>query len=209
MKIPFHKRSGSHNHISTEILLKMKLIIAFIIAAFLQVHAEGYSQQITLSQKNARLEEVFKQIIQQTGYHFLYSTQALKDAKPVDIELNNASLKDALEQCFKGQPLTYVLENNTIIIKVLELPQPPVKGRVTNEKGEPIPGVSVVVKGTTTGTTTDVNGNYSLSISTDDKILVFSYIGMRTQEVLIGSQINIDIVLKEEAFGVERKGVFL
>lgn len=203
MKIPFHKNCGYKNHISSEILLKMKLTIALLIAAFLQVHAEGYSQQITLSQKNAQLEDVFKQIIQQTGCHFLYFTQALKDAKPVDIELDNATLTEALEYCFKGQPLTYVLKNNTVIVKAVEPPPPPIKGRVINEKGEPIPGVSIFVKGTTTGTTTDINGYYSLVVSPGDQILVFSFIGMSTQEVVIGSQTVIDIVLKEAAVGLD------
>lgn len=205
MKILLCNRCDLKNHISS-ILLKMKLVIALLIAAFLQVNAEGYSQQITLSEKNAQLEDVFKQIMTQTDYHFLYYTQALRDAKPVDVELTNASLSEALEQCFKDQPLSYVIDNNTVIVKMLK-PSPYIlNGKVTNKKGEPLPGVSVFFKGPTNvtynyvtiGTSTNANGEYELSITSDDKILVFSCIGMKSQEVELAGLTQLNIVMEDE-----------
>ena len=198
MKIPLTTRCGCKNHISSEILLKMKLTIILLIAAFFQVQAKGYSQQITLSQKNAQLEDVFKQIMKQTDYHFLYLSQALQDAKPVDIELKDASLTEALEQCFKGQYLTYILDDNTVIVKAVPPPPPPITGKVTNEKGEPIPGVSVVIKGSTKGTVTDTDGKYSIEVKENEKILVFSYIGMKTLEINIDGRLAINVVLQQE-----------
>src|ERR1035437_3854435 len=96
---------GCKNLISLETFLKMKLTIALLIATFVQINAEGYSQQISLSQKNAQLEQVFKQIMTQTSYHFLYNKQMLEAAKPVNIELTNVSLQEALAKCFDGQQI--------------------------------------------------------------------------------------------------------
>jgi len=195
MKIPLRIQCGFKNHISSHILLKMKLTIFLLIAAFFQVQAEGYSQQITLSQKNAQLEDVFKQIILQTNFHFVYYSQALQEAKPVDIELKNASLSEALEQCFKDQPLTYVIENNTVVVKIKELPPPPIKGLIINEKGETLPGANVIIKGTNKGTASDVFGNFSIDAKIGD-ILLVSFIGYVPQEIKITNLSNITVTLK-------------
>jgi len=198
MKIPLRIRCGCINHISSEFLLKMKLTIILLTIAFLQVNAAGYSQQITLTQKNAKLEDVFKQIMKQTDYHFLYLTPMLTKAKPVDIELHDASLSEALTQCFDGQPLTYVIENNTVVVRMKELPSAPVRGRVTSATGEPIPGVTVLVKGTNKGTATDGNGYYELQVSPEDKVLIFSGIGLKKQEIAISGLSQINVVMQIE-----------
>ena len=78
-----------------------------------------------------------------------------------------------------------------------------VSGVVNDTKGEPIPGVSVIVKGTTNGTITDINGNYNISVSTSDAVITFSFIGMKTQEIIVGSQSTIDVVLQDEMVGVD------
>lgn len=184
--------------ISPEIFLKMKLTIALLIAAFLQIHAEGFSQQISLSQKNAQLEHVFKQIMTQTSYHFLYNKQMLDAAKPVNIQLSNVSLQEALIKCFDGQPLTYIVENNTIIVKMKEVPPIVISGKVTKKNGEPLPGVSILVRGTTKGIITDMNGNYKLAISSSDKVLLFSCIGMKKLEIIINNRTVINVVMEEE-----------
>jgi len=204
MKFRTLTRCGFKNRIPSEILLKMKLTIALLIAAFLQVNAEGYSQQITLVQKNMQLEEVFTQIMNQTDYLFLYPSRLLNNAKPIDINLKDASLEEALKQCFNGQPLTYKIENNTVVVLVKELPPPPIKGKVTNSKGETLPGVSVFIKGTGKGTVTDANGNYSLQVSENEKILVFSFIGMKKLEVEIGSRLVIDVVMEDELMQLDQ-----
>jgi len=197
MKFPLRIRCGLKNHISPQFLLKMKLTMILLIAVFLQVQADGYSQQINISQQNAKLEDVFIQIMEQTDYHFLYLSQTLKGSKPVNIELKDATLTEALNQCFTGQPLTYVLDNNTIIVKMIQPPPPPITGKVANSKGETLPGVSIAVKGTGKGTVTDANGNYSIEVTGTEKVLVFSYIGMKTQEILVDGRTIINIVLQE------------
>jgi len=194
MKIPLRIQCGFKNRISSQILLKMKLTIFLLIVAFLQVQAEGYSQKITLSQKNAQLEDVFKQIMLQTDFHFVYYSQALQEAKPVDIELKNASLSEALTQCFKGQLLTYILDNNTVIVKMIPPPPSPIKGKVVDAKGNPLPFVSIVVKATRKGTSSLDNGTFSIDAQKGD-VLVFSFIGFQTVEVLVGTE-PINVILK-------------
>jgi len=134
MKIRTLIGCGFKNCISSEILLKLKLTISLLIAAFLQVNAEGYSQQINLVQKNVQLEEVFNKIMNQTDYLFLYPSNLLLNAKPVDINLKDASLEEALEQCFKEQDLTFVIESNTVVVRMKEPPPPTIKGKVTNTR---------------------------------------------------------------------------
>lgn len=195
MKIPTLFRCSIKNYISSETFLKMKLTIFLLILAFLQVHAEGFSQQITLNQKNAKLEDVFKQIMKQTDSHFMYSPQMLKDAKPVNVELTDATLTEALEQCFNGQPLTYVIDNNIVVVKMKAVPPPPITGKVTDDKGNPLPYVSVVIKGTTTGTTTDDNGMFSIQAKKGD-VLVFSMVGYEHKEVIAGEgPVNITLAI--------------
>jgi len=198
MKFPLRIRCGLKNHISHQFLLKMKLTMILLIAVFLQVQAEGYSQQINISQQNAKLEDVFIQIMEQTDYHFLYFSPILKNAKPVNVELKDATLTEALNQCFTGQPLTYVLDNNTIIVKLIPPPPFTIKGKVTDAKGEAIPGVTVLVKGTNKGTATDGNGYYEIQVTTENKTLIFSGIGLKKQEIAIRERTIINLTMEEE-----------
>jgi len=191
MKIRTLIGCGFKNCISSEILLKLKLTISLLIAAFLQVNAEGYSQQINLVQKNVQLEEVFNKIMNQTDYLFLYPSNLLLNAKPVDINLKDASLEEALEQCFKEQDLTFVIESNTVVVRMKEPPPPTIKGKVTNTQGETLPGASISIENKNAGTITNEKGEYSLEIPTGLKgivTLVASYVGYQT----VKKTINID-----------------
>ncbi|OFY38579.1 MAG: hypothetical protein A2X18_06500 [Bacteroidetes bacterium GWF2_40_14] len=180
----------------------MKLTIILLVVAFLQVQAKGYSQMITLKQQNAQLEDVFVEIMKQTNSHFIYSPQMLKDAKPVDIDLTNVTMDEALSLCFEGQPLTYVIENNTVIVKMKELPPPPIKGKVLDEKGNPFPFVNIRIKGTTNGVACDDNGNFSINAKIGD-ILVISFLGYETQEIKITSLTDISVSLKVSISNLE------
>ena len=185
----------------------MKLTIVLLITSCLQITfaSDSYSQRISLSEKNSSIVEVFRQIRKQSGYDFLYTTSLINNAKPVSIQVKNALLEKVLEQCFAGQPFTYSVESKTIVVnaKPVQLEEQkadaliPITGKVTDSKGEPLIGVSVKLKGTTIGTTTDINGSYS--INTDgQQVLVFTYIGFISQEVQIGARTAIDVVLQED-----------
>nr|WP_197486576.1 TonB-dependent receptor [Mucilaginibacter sp. L294] len=175
----------------------------------LQISLAADAQKVTFNKQNASLEDVLKEIRKQTDYNFLYTDAMMKGTKPVDAEFKNASLEDVLKQCFTGQPLTYSINQKTVIIRrlpktvqsVSEVPLPPflIKGKVTDTLGVPIPGVNIKLKGTTTGTTTDPNGNYSISAPDGNGSLIFSYLGFNTQEVDVNGRNTISIQLKEKA----------
>ena len=141
----------------------MKLTAILIVAACLQVNAKTYSQNVTLSFKNAPLQKVFKEIKKQTGYNFLCTTELLDMAGRVNLETKNISLQDALQQCLQKTPLTYTIVEKTIVIKQKQAESPPipvvvapasdipVRGKITDENGNPLQGASVVIKGSSKG----------------------------------------------------------
>jgi TonB-linked SusC/RagA family outer membrane protein len=187
----------------------MKLSVLLILIANLQLSARGYSQ-ITLSEKNAPLEKVFKAIENQSGYVFFYDYAWLKEAKTVNLKVKNASLTEVLEACFKDQPLTYVIVNKTIVVKQKEeiknekpeiselyLPEVNVSGTVTEAAtGKPLSGASIKLKGSEIGTTTDSNGNFALQIPGAGGVLVISFVGYESSEVLVSKTGSIKVSLK-------------
>jgi len=185
-------------------LLVVKLTFVLIIAALLQVSASSLAQKVTLNKKASSLQQIFKDIRNQTGFNFVYTTKLIKQAKPVTIQVQDASLYDVLQQCFAEQPFTYELADKTIIVKKKAPPLLEniitinVTGRITDEHGLPIPGATIKVKGTTIGVVADVEGKFSINIPQQDNILVISFIGYVTQEVPVAGKTNLSIVLSEQ-----------
>ncbi|HYK55861.1 MAG TPA: STN and carboxypeptidase regulatory-like domain-containing protein, partial [Flavisolibacter sp.] len=146
----------------------MKFIILFTLIACYQASSRGHAQAITLSLKNAPLEKVFTEIRKQSPYRFIYAKEDLAGSRPVSIEVSSATIEQVLETSFREQPFSYsVVENHVIIKRKKEVPPcdsvmaaPPitVRGRILNERGEAIEGVSVKIKGTSRGTSSDANG---------------------------------------------------
>lgn len=171
----------------------------------MQVSAEVYGQRITLVQERATLESALEKISKQSGLDFVVSTKMLQNANVFDLKLVNATVKQALEQCFANQPLTYSIVKNTVVVKERsllhkrEVRQRQIGGRITDAEGQPLPGVSVKVKGTTVGTVSDDEGRYALSVSDNGGVLVFSYIGFTAQEIPIGGNATINVSLSAEA----------
>ncbi|MEO6524245.1 MAG: TonB-dependent receptor [Mucilaginibacter sp.] len=181
----------------------MKLTLFFLIAVLLHVQANTYGQKINIKLNNAPLEKVFEEIALQTGYNFLYNDNLLKKTHPIHLTLTNANLNEVLDKSMAGQPVTYTISQNTIVIKKrLEIKKKlvliDVSGKVLDKQGQPLPGVSVKLKGTSLGITTDINGNFAIKASDSNSILVFSFIGFTTQEVMIGDRTVINVTLQEE-----------
>ena len=189
-------------------LLIMKFTAILLFAACLQVSAKGYSQ-ITLSEKNVPLQKVFKQIQQQTGYDFLYSVELLQRAGKVSIDLHNASIEKALELCLRDKPLAYSIIERTVIIKpkeekttvtIIEATPPPieVKGRVVNEKGEPLEGITVAVKGSKKATATDKNGEFVLTELSENAVLIFTGTNIEAYETPLNGRTFIAVFVKNK-----------
>lgn len=186
--------------------LTRRLSAIFLITACMQLSAKGMAQQISIKQKNAPLAKIFSEITRQSQYLFLYNDKQLNQTKNVSIDVKNASLEAVLEQCFKDQPLTYTFVEKNIVVTPREkapvhtpgnAPPGRVQGTVTNERGKPLPGVSIKIKGSAIGTITDQEGKYSIQVP-DNAVLVFTYISFVTQEVPVNARSVIDIHLKED-----------
>jgi iron complex outermembrane recepter protein len=172
------------------------LTIPLLLMTCLQVHARGgFSQEITLSERNAPLDKVFKLIRKQTDYLFLYTREDLQNAKRVNIDATGATLEQVLSLCFKGQPLQYTIMEKTVIIKPLmtataELSPPPppivVTGMVTDSLGHPLAGVTIFVKNTKIHAVTDSYGRFKLNAPSANSILEISSVGYMHKEIAVG-----------------------
>lgn len=191
--------------------LVMKMIVLLLTIACLQVNAAGYAQKLSLSMKDRPLEQVLQEIKAKTGYRFFYKLDMLNNAKKVTIHIDNADLLNVLDMIFKEQPFTYQIVNKTIIIKprlgvqLIEdanILNVTVSGKVTDDKGIPLPGVSVLVKGTSKGTQTNANGEYQLTDIDQDAVLVFSYLGYQPQEMPVNNRSSISISLVSSSIGL-------
>ena len=199
----------SRHRMLSKLLLTMKLICLLLITTIMQVSAAGYAQMVNLKKDKASMKEVMNDIQSQTGYSFIVSSELLKIAKPVTVNLTNVSFETALSQCFSSQPLDYVINNKTIVItrKISAAPvaakqESIVTGKITDEKGAPIPGVNVLIKGKSGGTASDAEGNYRLTGVTPGSMLVFSQIGMETQQIIITNQTTLNVTLKDAPTGL-------
>ena len=178
----------------------MKLTTILLVVSLSHLFAAGYAQRVSIDKKNASLKTVLLDIQKQTGYNFLYNTKMLRQANPVDVTLNNVVLEKALAEIFEEQPFTFVINRNTVVVKlkapvvqpVQELIQ--VSGKVFDENNLGIPGVTVKLKDGVIGTMTATDGRYELKVPKNGT-LVFSFLGYATQEIEIKDRMVINVVL--------------
>ncbi len=207
-------------------LLIMKLVFLLLISTFINVSATSYAQVVSLKKENASIKEVLDNVQHQTGYSFIISSNLLNKASRVNVDFKNKPLREALDNYFTGQPLNYVINNNTIIvneklIQVNEKIQPneiTVQGTVSDKQG-PISGVSIRLKSNVTvGVSTDANGRYKIKVPSN-AVLVFSIIGYISKEVLVQGEslINVEMDFSDGqldevavvAFGTQRKSTMV
>lgn len=190
----------------------MKLTTLLFFLALFQVSAISYSQtRLNLKFEKETLESVFSKIEANSDFSFFYRNDLIKDSKEITGEFKDKSINEVLDQILKLENLTYTIKGKLIMIVPKSEPgnennnqqQKPVSGKVTDSSGGSLPGVSVVVKGTTTGTITDGDGSYSISILPANATLVFSFIGMKTQEIPVNNQSAINVVLHENVEAVD------
>ncbi len=199
-------------HISRRVVFKTLLIMKFtiflLIVCFFQVGATGFSQTVTLKFNKAFLQDVFKEVEKQSGYSFVYGKEQLSTTNKVSVDVKNVSLENALALIFKNQPLDYVISGKYISIRqknstqqgVQQQPQPPpfdVSGKIVNDLGAPLEGITVAIKGTNVATQTDANGFFKLTAPNNGVTLVVSAVNYEKQEISIsGRSIINNIILK-------------
>ncbi|HEY9262843.1 TonB-dependent receptor [Chitinophaga sp.] len=184
----------------------MKLIVLLMTIALMQGHATGYAQTVSISQRNVSLEKIFREIRKQTGYAFLCTSEQMEQAHNVSMQVKNVPLKTALDLCFENQSLTYVIADKTIVVKrktviapVLRATDIIVKGKVTGDKGEALPGVTIQLKGTAKGVTTNEQGAFEIAVPNSNAILVVSSIGFDRKEMSVDGRQYLDIRLQPAA----------
>lgn len=216
MQLTYHGKVLSMPGLSaTKIALTMRLTIFLMIVATLKVSAGAFAQTVSVSMKNAPMEEIFSSVKQQTGYLFFYDRDLLRTVKPVTIKAENKPLADFLTEIFKGQSLDYTIKDKTIFIKKKTLPtgsnytnpatdaaQQPLTGVVKDAAGNLLIGVTVKVKGTNIGTITDEKGHFSLAAGPGDELVV-SYVGFESQTFHVGNFGPLQLYLKPQTSSLD------
>ena len=167
-------------------------------------------QRVTLDLKDVSLSMLFQEIKKQTSYKFFYNDEQEKALGKISVSVTNETLDKVLDKVFEGTKYTYKISGEQVVVVSRESVQATtekqirIQGKVTDEKKNPIPGVTVVVKGTTLGVSTTADGNYVLTLpEMKDFSLVFSFIGMETQEIKYAGKDTINVVMKEEDVKLE------
>jgi TonB-linked SusC/RagA family outer membrane protein len=174
------------------------LLCFFSIQSFAGINAQD---NISLSMQNVGITKVLKAIEKQAKYRFVYKTESIPD-NSVSIEVKNASLEEVLQIVLDNTPLTYKKVNNKIVVITNAIAKT-VTGKVTDSKGSPLDGVSVLEQGTTNGTVTNSAGNYSLSVDGNNSVLVFQYVGYESKTETVGSRTVINMALQTQVKGME------
>ncbi len=182
--------------------LNCLFIYAFICLFFVfSQHIEAQNEKVTFVVKNETLKKAFEEIEKQTGYFIDYEETEISMNKVVTVSINNQTLKNALNIILKNTGYSYSFEGKHIVISTNNPNQTQkrnkVSGKVYDTNGIPIIGANVVEKGTTNGTITDLDGNFTLTVSEKSKLII-SYIGYAPNELVVGNQLNINIKLKED-----------
>lgn len=166
----------------------------------MQVSASSLAQKVTITRSNAPIKSIFKELNQQTGYNFFYADNLLENFSPVTIKAKDAELSAVLYQIFGGQNLDFVIRDKTVVIKASTIiRQEIVSGSVSDAKARrPIPGVTVLIKGTKSAVQTDKNGRFTISISSGAKFLEFKFIGYKTVDVPISANADYTIYMEED-----------
>lgn len=191
---------------------KMKLTLIFSMLVFL-TFGNGFSQaKVTLHFEKATIQQVLKTLEDQTGHVFLYKDDIFDPTKKYSVDFTDESFEEVLKSVCATAGVDYEVRSNRQIIltekeketvTTITLQQRTVTGVVTDQRGLPLPGVTIVVKGTTTGTVTNADGNFSLAIPPSAQILTFSFVGMRTQEIPVEGRTTFTVVMEEETIGVD------
>jgi hypothetical protein len=186
-------------HAVKKALLVMKLTVLLVVVGVLQVSAAVHGQtKVSLSLNQVEIGKVLSHIEKQTNYRFLYNNALKGIQQKISIDVHDAGIDDVLKDILAGTDLSYkMLENNLIVIlsNAATYQEIQVTGKITGANDEPLPGVSITLKGSSRGTATDSSGNFTLMVPGDGTLLI-TYIGYATQEIKINNQTVVNVQLK-------------
>ena len=190
----------------------MKRLFLGILLVFFSIfngQAQKKEVRVTLDVKGNSLQQVFKEITRQTGYKFVYSSSLLPENVKVSLTVKNETLERTLELCLKGTDLGFKVEESHVIIsprlpKEQNMNVTVYEGTVVDVNGDGVPGVTIVLKGTSQGVATNAEGRFEMAVPEgEDQVLVFSFVGMKTVEVKLKNQKNLQVTLEDDVTEVE------
>ncbi|MCD6367034.1 MAG: SusC/RagA family TonB-linked outer membrane protein, partial [Bacteroidales bacterium] len=196
----------------------MRITAFLLLFSVIQVMGENsYSQntRLSLNLKDVSIENVLDEIENQSEFYFLFNQKLVNVDRKVDINAKNKQIKDILADLFIDENINCLVMDRQILlspkyiteaVNVTRDRQPQeivVTGKVTDEDGNPLPGVNIIIKGTIQGTITDVDGNYGIEVDDPDAVLVFTFVGMLIQEIKVGDQTEINITLAQDVIGLD------
>ena len=199
-------------------LLAMKTTVLILVISVVQAFgASSYSQntRLTLNMQDVPIAEVLDEIEEQSEFFFLFNQKLVNVEKTVDLNTKNEKISHILDRLFADADINFIVVDRQILLspkdilraekKVSKIKQQPIQvtGTVTDHEGNSLPGVNIIVKGTTWGTITGPDGKFEIEVSDPAAVLIFSYIGYTSQEIAVGSQTTINIVLEAETIGIE------
>jgi len=213
--------------ISRKLLKTMKvsfqqLFLSLIFCSFAYAHnvysQDNLSQNITLSVENTQIRKVLSLIEKQTEIRFIYSSSSINTNHKIDLNVKNKKLELVLKEMFTPLEIDYEVLENRILLKInpetkqlqsptqeiiIEKVENTIKGKVKDENGQAMPGVSISIKGTNLGTQSDINGSFSLNMQNGQNDLIFSFVGYETQQIRVGNQTLIEVSLKPDVKSLE------
>ncbi|MCG8685075.1 MAG: TonB-dependent receptor plug domain-containing protein, partial [Desulfobacterales bacterium] len=209
LKLSFHVHESFKRFVRT--MKTTVLLVLICVTGAMAANTYAQNTKLSINVKNTALRDVIQIIEDQTEFYFLYKDEILDVSREVNLNVKNASINDVLKQILPTDEVNYSLRDRQILILdvnksvsqnvVFQIKK--IVGTVTDSSGSPLPGATVVVKGTTQGTVTGDDGSYALFDVAEDATLVFSFIGMKTQEVFISGETVINVVMVDEAIGIE------
>ncbi len=201
--------SGEYIIWKSKFLRKMRIVALLLIISITQTFAlEGYSQtkQLSLNCRNETILNILDKIENQSEFYFMFNANIVDINQRKSINCENQPLITILDQLMEDTEIIYEISDRQIVLtsvrKTEAEQQKSVSGKVTDSSNSSLPGVTVIIKGTTQGTVTDIEGNYSLVNVSDDATLVFSFVGMEKQEIPVEGKSTINVVLAEESIGL-------
>ena len=197
-------------------LTKIMFVLGFLLTSVWSYSSNSVyaqNQKFSFEFKQTSIKTIFQYIEKHSEFIFMYRTDLLDTSKKVSVKVEKQSIEQILEQVLKGTSVVYEINDRQIVLKKglersEEVPQQSrqnklIQGLVKDDKGDVIIGATIKVKGTTIGTTTNMDGLYNLSVPSENSILIVSYIGYATQEIKVGNRQNIIITLQEDAKNLE------
>jgi TonB-dependent starch-binding outer membrane protein SusC len=175
----------------------MKITAVILLSVSLQAWAEGFGQTVTVNVEKVPIARVFNIIEKQSDFVFFFDQSLIAKGEKVTVRSRNRPLKEVLEECFRNQPFTYSIVGSIIVVKSKEIPKPvmdsllaiapafiPIKGRVVNESGQPLPGATIMIRNTNKGTNAGADGTFALDADAG-ATLVISFVGYQHKEIVV------------------------